>query len=294
MFIVSLNIEGGCREGALDYIKALANNKDISVICLQEVRHALDSETPLLLSPRDQGEAKINPVRLHLFREISELLGSGWTGTFAPQLRSYVHGREAAKYDVAFGQATFVRVSDKLSILTTSSVSVYRGYNQPNDEAFGGAPSSKSMVVTTLQVEGQIITVGNVHGFWSIYGKRDMPERITQNNLIGEGLLAQIQRHNIPLHRCYTLLVGDLNYHSQMGALYHLCMKPVFGPEGGVNLNAVFGISDTRTRFYPESKPHRESDYAIASSALAPHVINVLVDQGVPSDHAALFVKIVI
>ena len=58
MFIVSLNIEGGCREGALDYIKALANNKDISVICPQEVRHALDSETPLLLSPRDQGEAK--------------------------------------------------------------------------------------------------------------------------------------------------------------------------------------------------------------------------------------------
>lgn len=291
--IVSWNIEGGCREDHLQYLKNISDLPEVSIICLQEVHCAYDPSVPREVWPKDPGNRGHNPIRTHLYQEIKEMLDLDWSGWFAPQLVGFLHDTETTSYQVGFGQATFIRESAYLQLIGHASGFAYGQLNYANLEAKGGLPSSKSMSAVRLRFDSQYeLIVGNVHGFWSKLGKVDMPERYKQNEGINKMLLHP-PSFSFPYFRAQNvLLVGDLNYHSGMQALEDLRLQPVFGLGGGEVLNHRFGITSTRTSYYPEYKPYREADFALASRKLTNNVTNCWVDNEVPSDHGALFVQV--
>jgi endonuclease/exonuclease/phosphatase family metal-dependent hydrolase len=276
----------------MEYLQKMVNNTNVSVLCFQEVHCAYDNTVPKEIFPNDPGNRGSNPIRAQLYQEIAEALGPAWVGVFAPQLVGYLHDTEACRYPVGYGQATFVRQSAERQIIGQTFGSVYRQIGQANQEAFGGSPSSKSAIVTTLRVKGKIITICNVHGFWSVRGKQDMSERFNQNIGIANMLMREVSTHS-NYQEANVILSGDLNYHSAMQALDHLRCQSVFGVGNtGVNLNHQFLIDSTRTAHYPANKPSREADFIIASQALAPFVHRCWVDLNVPSDHGVLFVEL--
>jgi len=293
VLIISWNVEAGCRPGFMECIQVLANIPNVSVLCFQEVHYAFDDTVSTQIFPKDPGNRGENAIRTRLYQEIVEALGPVWTGCFAPQLIGYLHDTEPCDHPIAYGQATFVRQSAEVQIVGQTFGPIYRHIGEHNTEMTGGDPSCKSGIATTLRVpDGGLITVGNVHGLWSMYGKCDIPERTKQNSGISSLLAREAVNHG-PLDQARILLVGDLNCHTGMQSLEQLRGQLVFGLKGGgVNLNHRFEIRSTRTEYYPADKPYREADFAIASRTLASLVHDFTVDFDVPSDHAMLLLEL--
>ena len=292
--VCSLNAERGGRKGFLDYIRALGEHKRPDVICLQEVHRSFDPGLPREVVLEDRPNP--TPIRPHLYQELCEAL-PGYTSWFAPQIVGRYHDVCQRDVNVAYGQAMFVRENKRCMVIAQASEVIYRGFNEQNDEAevsegrWIGAPCAKSAQVATIHTGTAGLVVANVHGAWSARGKVDIPARLEQN----QGLASMLawQRVNVGCRTDKVLLLGDLNYVTGMQALENLRSMSVFGPNGsGVNLNHRFDVKETRTKFYPSDKQHREADFAIASATLTPCVKKVYLDMEAPSDHAAYFVEI--
>lgn len=291
--VVSLNTESGGRRGFRTAIKKFRSDPDLLALMLQEVHRAYGPGVPREIYPADPGKRGKNPIRGHLHDEIAEQLGSEFDGYFAPQLSGHLHDRESSDLPVMYGQSVFVRRGTGAHVVHHTSGCVYRNHNQANSEAEGGLPSAKSMIALTLQLDtGPQLTLGNVHGFWSHLGKVDMASRLDQNRGIATMLRQHGGCHPGGHFDAKVLLMGDLNYTSEMQALAHLRSDSAFGVGGGVILNHTYGITRTRSDHYERWREVPEADFAIASQRLAPHVTTAWVDLMFPSDHGAYYVTV--
>jgi endonuclease/exonuclease/phosphatase family metal-dependent hydrolase len=297
--IITWNVwSGGHADFFTDFMR-VAEHPQTAVLCLQEVNHAFDEDegkprTPLLAYPQNPGGRGKNGMRLRLFEELQHLLAGEYEGYFAPQLRGYLHDCEASQYDVAFGQAMFIRRGIPHGPVTSSFSygTKYQGNTERRLPDFGnvvvGKKSSKSIQLVQLTCADTPVILGNVHGFWSMAGKVDCAERFVQNEQIGAAFEAYWRAHcrgHPPM-----LLVGDLNYTSNMVALSDLATRISHNGTSGEVLNRRFGVTDTRTKLY--NKPVREADYVIACPDAAALVRNLVVEHDAASDHARLRVTL--
>ena len=282
LVVVSFNTESGGRPYFNEYVQTLVNEKSPDVLAFQEVHNATNSIAPRQFMPKDKGKRSY-PIRLHLFSELKDLLGSEYRAYYAPHLVG-VHDLERCDYDGWYGQALFVH--KRCMIDCFRSDFVFGRYNQFNTEMKNGKPAGKVATGVSLVIpSGQRLVLSNVHGFWSRLGKVDMPERFIQN--------AGIHKHfnrvkPVNVSDAYVLCVGDLNYRSDLLALEDLRLMPVFGKNGGVVLNHQFDVYRTRTSHYANWENEPEADYMIACINLANKAVYLKTDYEAPSDHAPL------
>lgn len=256
--------------------------KKSSYIGFQEVHRRLNAQLPLRLMPYDPG-ARLNPIRTNLCHELTENFQPDWRTQFA----AHIDGCHDLEPCDGLQYGLFSAVNELVfDVVAAKCEFIYGHLNQFNTEKCGGVPCGKVAIGHILKHKqtGELLIVVNVHGFWSSLGKVDMPERYVQNQGINALLcrLREVTNEDDPK----VLLIGDLNYTSQMGALYDLAKQSGFGAGGGVILNHQYQVKETRTRWY--TKTEREADYAIVSQSLAAKVKDFQVMLDVPSDHGLL------
>jgi len=282
LHICSWNVNGGMHDVATYLGKNIFPQYDI--VCLQELHSTMSQDIPRYVTP-DNPNYPNRKIDTQLYQHLVDVAGVEFTSFFTPQMEG-LHDRSPYR-GVQYGNALFVRKA--LPIQGFTGGMVYGKVNQLNTEADGGTPAGKSGQVVSIQHNGELLTIGHFHGFWSQNGKIDMPERLQQN----AGIERLFVQHTM-LHpqQPQILLLGDLNYTSNMQALRNLVCSSIFGHNGvrpgGVHLNNVYSITDTRTQQY--KKTVREADHVIASKLLDGKVSECWVDEDVPSDHAILHV----
>ncbi|MES2966977.1 MAG: endonuclease/exonuclease/phosphatase family protein [Patescibacteria group bacterium] len=279
---ITFNTESGGRPHFHEYVKTLVAEKSPDVIAFQEVHNAQKPEAPTLFMPNDPGK-RTHPIRLHLYDELKSLLGPTYTSYFAAHLQG-VHDLEGCAYESLYGQALFVHTRCVVDFFRSDFV--YGRRNQFNTEHEGGTPAGKAALSVSLQIpSGEKIVVTNLHGFWSRHGKIDMPERFTQNKGIdwhvGRVLSATAKDARL-------IVLGDLNYRSDLRALEDLRAKSLFGSEGGIVLNHQFDVVRTRTDHYSKWEQEPEADFVIACPRLAENAVYLKPDLQAPSDHASV------
>lgn len=129
---------------------------------------------------------------------------------------------------------------------------------------------------TEVCASGKNIVVANFHGLWKKgFGKGDCGERFLQSQRLIEFVNSQA---------CPVVLCGDFNLDPEAESM------KFFERETGMrNLVIEYGITDTRTRFYPASKPSRFADYVFVSPDI--NVLDFKVMPDVISDHAPLYLE---
>ncbi len=279
--IVSWNCWSG---GVIGFLPFFINlSQSCSYIGLQEVHQSL-VRLPSLINPIDPG-ARTNPIRSNLATEVRRVLGYGWQACFKPHVRGF-HDNEPDER-LLFGQSSSVRLED-FYVRHVAARFIFGSFNQFNEEKTGGPPCSKVAIGHVLEHRrsGEWFVIVNVHGFWSRFGKYDLPSRFVQNAGIQQ-LVSELQQHT-PTN-AHIIVIGDLNYTSRMEALYELAHQPCFGRNGGIILNHAYEVTVTRTSAYGKLADWPEADFAVVSRSLMPLVssFEAITDE-VPSDHGIL------
>lgn len=151
-------------------------------------------------------------------------------------------------------------------------VEIVSGLANVNNNQF----REKILQYSEVNVNGRDIIVGNFHGLWKEgFGKGDCGERFLQSRRLIDFVNSQA---------CPVILCGDFNLDPEAESM------KFFERETGMrNLVTEYGITDTRTRFYPASKPSRFADYIFVSPDI--DVLDFKVMPDVISDHAPLYLE---
>lgn len=120
--------------------------------------------------------------------------------------------------------------------------------------------------------DGAPLTIVNFHGLWNGKGKTDTEERLAQSRRVVDYLRTLSGD---------IVLCGDFNLRPDTESLR------LFERIGLNNLVSKFGVTSTRTSYYP--KPEKFADYIFTSPGIRVRDFRVLPDE--VSDHAALFLE---
>lgn len=161
-------------------------------------------------------------------------------------------------------------------VVASGDVFVYKhkGYIPPGEV---GEHARSVQYVSVKNKATEALTVMNFHGLWTTKpegkGKQDIPERIEQSQKIVEF----ISTLTTPFVLC-----GDFNLLPTTQSIKLL-------EEAGLrNLIKEYGITSTRTKYYPKSE--KFADYAFVSNGVEVKDFKVLPD--VVSDHSPLYLEI--
>lgn len=291
----SFNTWSGCipgsagqRDHIVDFIVALAHTFDYLV--LHEVHVSNDSQTERFVPPRSPGH-RPGPLDLKLGNRLMDRLKTTHRYMFAPHFNvTALHDYEATDLPVYYGN--LVLIKRQVAVVRNEIALIY-GFGNVNTETFyhetgqvTGRAGSRKANVTTIDTGYDLVTVAGVHGLHSRAGKVDSPARNAQSSQIAAVIAQQRKLLKLGTENPCSLVLGDLNLTSENDALQQLLENPsAFGFNHGVNLNDRFKITDTRTKWYPKSKPSREANFALASAGLAERVTSYGVQRKTPSDH---------
>ncbi len=286
--VASFNTWAGSYDGPglslVEYIKKLAMTHQ--VLGLQEVHRSNG-----IIRPKNRfvygvnPGSRVGPIDTQLDNVLVAELKKTHNIFFVHHFRGAYHDCEVGLENVLNGNMVLVHKDCRVIGFNSGYIWGYDEINTEDRQTFKGRPGSRVAQCMTIQSGSVIITVMNIHGLWSANGKIDIPARDIQSSNIIE--LVGFHQSKLALKkRPPVLLLGDFNYTSQMKALSDLVTSSKLFPEGGVNLNAKFGITDTRTPVY--EKLVREADFMIASRYLADVCDGVSIDNDAPSDHACL------
>jgi endonuclease/exonuclease/phosphatase family metal-dependent hydrolase len=225
-------------------------HKDVDIFCLQEVYK------------NAEGKAKPHPeydVDFNLFTHLSELFADTHEGYFEPTIGDY------------YGIAIFVKKG--IEVAEHGGAFIYENPNEEEDVKHDPGNHNRRLQFIRITHTGASLMIVNVHGMYK-GGQRheDIPERIEQSKRI-RAFLAE--------HPGRFVMAGDFNLDIKTEALTIL-------DDGYQNLVREYGISSTRTRFYPKDDLY--ADYAIVSPEVSVTDFKVLPD--LVSDHAALLIEI--
>jgi endonuclease/exonuclease/phosphatase family metal-dependent hydrolase len=254
MRIISLNTWGGRagKEKLLEFFKTHADTTD--VFCLQEVWSAAYKHLDGHLAG---GVAiKHEQVMTHGLQEISAVLPNH-TPFFRPHFMDN------------YGLLMFV--NKNLPVLEEGEVFVYKEKGHVPEGDVG--THARNIQYATVETTNGPITIINFHGLWNGKGKGDAPERLEQS----EKILSFIK----DLQSLFVLC-GDFNLLPDTESLKK------FEDAGLRNLILEFGVTSTRTSFYP--KPHKFADYAFVSESIILKDFKVLPHE--VSDHTPLLIEV--
>lgn len=289
--LLSSNTEAASRPGYYQFLAEMVTAHQPDVIALQEVHSTYGAGCllPPVMMPVDAGKRKY-PIRVHQFAELKTWLKADYFCYFARQMIG-LHDLEPQPDGVWYGQALFVRRCG-WTVCNYHTDAIFGQPNQCNQEKIGGTPAGKVAISVLIEhrLTGLKMALTNVHGFWSMHGKKDLPSRFEQNYGINQHLGAVIPSGTaVP----YRLLVGDLNYRSSMNALEDLRQQEVFA-RAGVILNHEFAITKTRTNHYLNWEAEPEADFIITTSELAHRAVLMKSELTTPADHAIIRARFVL
>jgi len=248
MKIISLNTWMGIVAEQL--MPFLAAHQDTDIFCLQEVFK--DAE----------GKGKSHPeydVDFNLFGHICELFKDSHVGYFEPTIGDY------------YGIAVFVKKDIK--VFEHGGAYIYENPNLEEDVARDPGNHNRKLEFVKVEHGGAPLLIVNVHGMYKTgHFHADIPERIEQSHKIR----AFLAEHPGPF-----VMAGDFNLDLASESVAIL-------EEGKKNLVRDYGITSTRTRFYPHDDLY--ADYAFVSPDIEVKDFKVLPEE--VSDHAALLLEI--
>lgn len=162
-----------------------------------------------------------------------------------------------------YGLAMFVKKS--VEVVQEGEVLVHE-----NPNYVGSGPShSRNLHWLECRVDQKTYAILNVHGLWNGQGKGDSPDRILQSQRIKRFM----DSFTLP-----KILCGDFNLKPGTESFQIL-------EEGLNNLITQYGITSTRTSYYP--KEEKFADYMLCSEDIRVNTFKVLPEE--VSDHAALW-----
>lgn len=283
MRVLFLNTWGGNVPGYFDW--AIETYRQADLICLSEVHNHFGPEETFTFPAKT---SRAGPVMLKQFQRLQQALIDTHDGYFSEAYRGYHDCDDSAQ--TPQGIAMFMRRTLRVSGHCTDVIAGTYGrhWNQNTN-------TSACRVIQSCQVEfGQKrFLVAHLHGLWTPEGKIDSAQRDTQNNKIIFHLARRMREFGRDENgNCPSIILGgDFNYTNQMNAFAKIAESTLFGPDGAIILNeCVDDGYDTRTKFYPDSKPTRQADWVFASSNLQNRCL-LHIDRSVPSDHALLEVN---
>ncbi len=244
MKLISLNIYGGhFFEALMEFIKINAAQTDI--FCFQEVL-----STPSGVAGVSHGS------RINIFTEIARLLPE-FHSFFIP-VQDHFDETALVAEEVSAGLATFVR--KKYAIHKTDHFFIYKEKNSFVATDYFSLPYGLHYL--QLELDGQLLTVCNLHGTAMPGNKLDTPERLVQSQKVLDFLAAQAGE---------KIVVGDFNL------LPHTKSIRLFEEAGFSNLVKDYGIKSTRgsllKQLHPEYGESVEgwqefADYALVTSGI--------------------------
>lgn len=254
MKLITLNVWGGkLYEQYAEFIKT--HSADTDIFCFQDMLFGKEPE----FSPIQKG-------RINLFQETEKILKDFDSFIYRDPEESYFHG-ELLPLSIGCGQAIFVRKN--LKVLENG------GFRSHPDSPYhkGGDMVSGRCQWVKLELEGDDLTVLNLHGLWQRDSKKkDTPERVEQSRKIKDFFDG---------HNGKKILCGDFNIVNDGNAMSML-------EEGMVNLVKKYGIASTRSSYYP--KEEKFADYILTSPDIEAVTFKALPDE--VSDHLALYLEV--
>lgn len=264
----TLNIWGGrLYQPLLDHVRKQANTVDL--FCFQEVYSTCSSH--LFTKEREEALHQFAPSndcpeRANIYQELVHALPD-FTGHFSSCQDRHAYSGPV-DFDLSFGLALFARKT-----LIVEQVGEYFVHRQKNSlMGTNNATIGRNLQYIQVRLAGKPVTVLNLHGLWNGQGKTDSPERLEQFRKV---------KAVIKAIRDATIVCGDLNILPTTQSLALL-------EEDLRNLIKVYGITSTRTRWYP--RPDRFADYVLVSPDLFIEAFEVL-DENI-SDHTPLLVTV--
>lgn len=299
--IATLNAYGGRITGVetqtdnfVDFIVEEVS-KDNDVVGLFEVHRTEDITAQRFINMRNPGHGNF-PIDTHLENRLRARLSKTHALWYQPHFdttcRGY-HDYEKTSLPIDFGNLLII----KKSVALHSKPTIHTLYGNgliSTEKSHSGQPATRKALVVTVMVNDSPVTILTVHGLHSKrFGKTDCPPRLAQSNYIAQAIVRHQRNRKLHLIEggtTKTLIMGDLNKTSEMEATRLLLAKiEAFGGDYGVNLNTVYGYTNTRNLiFYPRNKPTFEANFAFVSKAVLDRVMDYRVISRVPSDHALL------
>lgn len=255
MKLMTLNIWGG--RVYKPFLKFVKENKDtIDIFCFQEMFQSPESVFS-------------NSIKSNIYFEVEKILKSH-KGFFAPTFTGY-DTEDHVDFDIAFGQATFVR--NTVDILSQETVFVHGSYDNtppatvdiPNVKVALDLP--RNIHVVKIKIEGKEVLIGNLHGYWLPSSKYDSKESMAQMKIVKK-IFASFKGPKI--------LVGDFNLRPETKSVKLL-------EDDMKNLIVEYGVTNTRSSLH--KKTEKFADYIMISNEVKVNsfeVINIDVSDHLP------------
>ena len=292
-----LNAWAGCieagpgkRDHVVDFLEAQVHDHDIFAI--SEVHFSGDLvEIPRFIHPKSPGH-RPGPIDTQLGNRLKDRLEGTHAFHFVPHFSGALHDCEKHNERLHYGNVLVVKNAIKVKLVEECTLHHNPELNTEEclaDGRYSGSSAARKAFVMTFKMGNVPVTLLTPHGIWSRQGKVDLPARIAQNDQMAGAIsrhLKRFQQNKEP----HTIIMGDLNYESNMKAVTDLCSRTeIFGKTPGTHTNKKHGITDTRHPvWYPRTKLFREADFIFVSKALERYEVSYRVEKRVPSDHAML------
>lgn len=234
MKLLSLNVWGGTvYEELIDYIKT--QSKDTDIFCFQEVFHSTQSKIS-------------NGIKTDLFDNLQKILPE-FSGFYAPIITGY-DTQIKVDFDLAFGQATFIRKNIDLISEETYFVHGEFDFAPPViiEGITDGMDLPRNIHCIKIKIIDREVLIGNFHGYWMPGLKVDSMQSIAQM----EAVLEIYNSFDGP-----RIIAGDFNLRPETKSITML-------EENLKNLIKEYGIKSTRSSHYKKTT-EKFADYVLVS-----------------------------
>lgn len=233
MTLLTLNLWGGkVYKPLLEFIKE-SNNK-VDIFCFQEMFQSSENKFS-------------NGIKTNLYDDFLKIL-KDYVGFFAPTFTGY-DTEEKVDFDLAFGQATFVKKN--IELISGETVFVHGKFDYKPlvviDGIKDGMDLPRNIHCIKVKINGKEVLIGNLHGYWLPDSKHDSPQSIKQMKKVKK-LFTSFDGPKI--------LCGDFNLRPDTKSIKMLerDMK---------NLIIDYGVTGTRSNLH--KRVEKFADYIIVS-----------------------------
>lgn len=232
MKLLTLNTWGGrIYKPLLEFLKA---NSDIDIFCFQEIFQSPESKFS-------------NQIKTDIYSDISKIL-KDYVGFFAPTFTGY-DTEEKVDFDLAFGQATFVKKNIKL--ISEETVFVHGKFDYKPvvviDGIKDGMDLPRNIHCIKVKADGKEVLIGNLHGYWLPDSKHDTQQSIKQMKKVKNIFTS----FNGP-----KILCGDFNLRPDTKSIKMLEVDMK-------NLIIEYGVTNTRSNLH--KRVEKFADYIMVS-----------------------------
>lgn len=253
MKLLTLNTWGGrIYKSLLQFVK---DHKDVDILCFQEMFQSSKSKFS-------------HQIKTDIYFDVSKIL-KDHVGFFAPTFKGY-DTENKVDFDLAFGQATFVKKNIKL--ISEETLFVHGKFDYKPviviDGIKDGMDLPRNIHCIKVKINGKEVLIGNLHGYWLPDSKHDSKQSIKQMEKVKKIFTS----FNGP-----KILCGDFNLRPDTKSIKML-------EEDMKNLIIDYGVTSTRSNLH--KRVEKFADYIMVSDHV--HVNNFEVINRDISDHLPL------